>query len=196
LKELQVHDSRLSEDSHIQDSEQEHSTTSIRLDQGYDEEQFREAIRLEAFQWPRLVFPPLKKNGHVIIDGCTAQGASMSYPISIVTDILKGKIMRMTIPKSQGKQPYYDARKSGWGDIFPHPPKNKPQERQHVLKPSSHSVPGSDIGKRPSSRTTQAPRYGEIAKAVQDEQKRLQREKRRAVRQSTWEDLGDPDNMS
>lgn len=103
----------------------------------------------------------------------------------------------MTIPKSQGKQPYYDARKSDWGDIFPHPPKNKPQERQHVLKPGSHSVPGSDIGKRSSSRTMEAPKYAEIAK---DEQKRLQRVlqrgKRRAARQSTWEDLGDPDNMS
>lgn len=40
-----------------------------------------------------------------------------------------GKIMRMTIPKSQGKQPYYDARKSSWGDMFPHEPKNKPQQR-------------------------------------------------------------------
>lgn len=37
--------------------------------------------------------------------------------------------MRITIPKSQGKQPYYDARKSSWGDIFPHPPKNTPHER-------------------------------------------------------------------
>lgn len=58
--------------------------------------------------------------------------------------------MRMTVPKSQGKQPFYDARKSSWGDIFPHPPKNKPQERQHVLKPGSANVPGSDIGKRRS----------------------------------------------
>lgn len=37
--------------------------------------------------------------------------------------------MRMTIPRSQGKQPFYDARKSSWGDIFPHEPKNRPQER-------------------------------------------------------------------
>ena len=28
------------------------------------------------------------------------------------------------IPKSQGKQEYYDARKSAWGDLFPHDPKN------------------------------------------------------------------------
>jgi ribosomal protein RSM22 (predicted rRNA methylase) len=42
--------------------------------------------------------------------------------------------MRMTIPRSQGKQPYYDARKSGWGDIFPHPPKNSAQERHLAPK--------------------------------------------------------------
>jgi ribosomal protein RSM22 (predicted rRNA methylase) len=40
-----------------------------------------------------------------------------------------GKIMRLTIPKSQGKQEFYDARKSSWGDIFPHEPKNPPHER-------------------------------------------------------------------
>lgn len=28
------------------------------------------------------------------------------------------------IPRSQGKQEYYDARKSTWGDLFPHDPKN------------------------------------------------------------------------
>ena len=43
--------------------------------------------------------------------------------------------MRMTIPRSQGKQPYYDARKSSWGDIFPHQPKNPAQERD--LRPKS-----------------------------------------------------------
>lgn len=61
-----------------------------------------------------------------------------------------GKIMRMTIPRSQGKQPYYDARKSSWGDIFPHNPKNTPQVR--ISAPTnginSSELPGSDIGKR------------------------------------------------
>jgi ribosomal protein RSM22 (predicted rRNA methylase) len=31
----------------------------------------------------------------------------------------------MVIPKSQGKVPYRDARKSAWGDAFPHDSKNK-----------------------------------------------------------------------
>lgn len=36
-------------------------------------------------------------------------------------------IERHTIPKSQGKQEYYDARKVKWGDSFPHAPKNGAQ---------------------------------------------------------------------
>lgn len=31
-------------------------------------------LRQEAFGWPRLIFPPLKRSGHVILDGCTAEG--------------------------------------------------------------------------------------------------------------------------
>lgn len=34
----------------------------------------QEVLRLEAFGWPRLVFPPLKRSGHVILDSCTAEG--------------------------------------------------------------------------------------------------------------------------
>ncbi|KAF9177357.1 37S ribosomal protein S22 [Haplosporangium sp. Z 767] len=59
--------------------------------------------------WSRIVVPPLKKDGHVVIDTC---GAS-------------GYLERIIIPKSQGKVPYRDARKAMWGDLFPHQPKNK-----------------------------------------------------------------------
>jgi len=31
-------------------------------------------LRKEAYRWPRLVFPPLKKSGHIILDACTADG--------------------------------------------------------------------------------------------------------------------------
>ncbi|KAG7099840.1 hypothetical protein E1B28_001648 [Marasmius oreades] len=94
------------------------------------------AFRQESYYWPRLVFPPLKRSGHIILDSCTAEG----------------KIMRLTVPRSQGKQPYYDARKSAWGDIFPHEPKNKPQERfqPRSEKRERDGIPtkGWDIGKR------------------------------------------------
>lgn len=36
------------------------------------------ALRLEAYNWPRLIFPPLKKPGHVILDGCTPEGKSFA----------------------------------------------------------------------------------------------------------------------
>ncbi|KAH0837964.1 mitochondrial small ribosomal subunit Rsm22-domain-containing protein [Lanmaoa asiatica] len=101
------------------------------------------ALRSEAYGWPRLVFPPLKKSGHIIIDACTREG----------------KIMRLTIPKSQGKQAFYDARKSSWGDIFPHPSKNKPIERFQPTdegttskQQSIQDAKGSDIGKRSKGR--------------------------------------------
>ncbi|KAG8902132.1 37S ribosomal protein S22 [Tulasnella sp. 403] len=67
-----------------------------------------DALKRESYSWPRVVYPPLKRSGHVILDSCTSDG----------------NISRITIPKSQGKQPYYDARKASWGDIFPHEPKN------------------------------------------------------------------------
>lgn len=57
--------------------------------------------------------------------------------------------MRMTIPKSQGKQPFYDARKSSWGDIFPHEPKNTPQERYQPRGANgSPTLKGENIEKR------------------------------------------------
>ncbi len=34
----------------------------------------QDQLRNEAYQWPRLVFPPLKKSGHIILDACTSEG--------------------------------------------------------------------------------------------------------------------------
>jgi len=163
VRELQIHNEQEPTlDSHPQEVERSNHTALTYSDEQYSPEEVDEAIRLEAYQWPRLVFPPLKKSGHIILDGCTAEG----------------KIMRMTIPKSQGKQPFYDARKSNWGDIFPHPPKNKPQERHHVLKPGSVNVPGSDIGKRGSDRRHERTTYKDIAKTVREGRKRSKRDEK------------------
>ena len=51
---------------------------------------------------PRLIYPPLKRRGHVTLDVCTPAG----------------KIERWTVPKSYSKQAYRDARKSNWGDLW------------------------------------------------------------------------------
>ena len=51
---------------------------------------------------PRAIWPPLKRQGHVILDLCTPSGT----------------LERWTVPKSFGRQAFRDARKSGWGDLW------------------------------------------------------------------------------
>ncbi|EEP80694.1 predicted protein [Uncinocarpus reesii 1704] len=51
---------------------------------------------------PRILFPPIKRKGHVVMDMCTPAG----------------KIERWTVSRSFSKQGYHDARKSKWGDLW------------------------------------------------------------------------------
>lgn len=79
--------------------------------------------------------------------------------------------MRITIPKSQGKQPFYDARKSSWGDIFPHEPKNPSQEKfgpayvNFARGRDAHQPPKSDRSDRRS--------YPALAKALRERKSKL-----------------------
>ncbi|WVR04628.1 3-methyl-2-oxobutanoate hydroxymethyltransferase [Kwoniella sp. DSM 27419] len=75
-------------------------------------------MREEAYVWPRLVAPPMKRSGHVTMDACCPDG----------------NIQRLTFSKSHSKQGYHDARKSTWGDLFPHVPKASPVVRTRGLK--------------------------------------------------------------
>ncbi len=85
----------------------------------------------------------------------------------------------MTIPKSQGKQPYYDARKSSWGDIFPHEPKNPPQERHQPGRPGHTPSEGQDIGKRRHFKNnSKKASYGKLSEDI----KERRRDRRRARR--------------
>ncbi|GAA6063952.1 hypothetical protein JCM10212_004907 [Sporobolomyces blumeae] len=103
----------------------------------------------DEMEWPRMIAPPLKRSGHVILEVCAASG----------------EIERHTIPKSQGRQEYYDARKSAWGDSFPHAPKNGPQP-----SPSTSSTvatvedevgkPRNKFGGSVKARSTKAQREG------------------------------------
>ena len=36
-------------------------------------------LKAESFHWPRLVFPPLKKSGHVVMDVCAPSGMSAFF---------------------------------------------------------------------------------------------------------------------
>ncbi|KAJ2002700.1 37S ribosomal protein S22 [Coemansia thaxteri] len=65
-------------------------------------------LALEAYHWPRIILPPIKRKGHVIMDVTTK----------------KGTVERWTFTKSHNKQAYRDARKASWGDLFPHTPKS------------------------------------------------------------------------
>lgn len=55
-----------------------------------------ESLRREAYRWPRLVFPPLKRSGHVIIDACTSEGLLFQllhvpvFPVVTVVSALHG----------------------------------------------------------------------------------------------------------
>ncbi|WFD05118.1 37S ribosomal protein S22 [Malassezia vespertilionis] len=63
-----------------------------------------QALKLDAYQWPRILQTPLKKGGHVTMDAYMPSGA----------------IQRFTVAKSSGRQAYQDARKARHGDLFPH----------------------------------------------------------------------------
>lgn len=75
-------------------------------------------LREEAYAWPRQVAPSMKRSGHVVMDLCAADG----------------QIKRIRVARSHGKQEYYDARKSGWGDLYPHRPKGKEEIRDRGVR--------------------------------------------------------------
>ena len=101
--------------------------------------------------------------------------------------------MRMTVPKSQGKQPFYDARKSSWGDIFPHDPKNAAQERYQPKRAGdAETVPlkGQDIGKRSHSRKQMVKAsYGGLSNDIKEQKKRIRKERRDAHREPEFDDV-------
>jgi hypothetical protein len=50
---------------------------------GQNEDQVEQGLRKEAYMWPRVVAPPMKRAGHVILDTCFPDGASLpSLPLS------------------------------------------------------------------------------------------------------------------
>lgn len=88
-----------------------------------------EAMKIESYQWPRLVQRAIKKSGHVTFDVCSCEGS----------------IDRFTVSKSTGKQVYQDARKSNWGDAFPHVAFNEEGEDHVSIKSLITRVPSAGI---------------------------------------------------
>ena len=96
--------------------------------------------------------------------------------------------MRLTITKSQGKQAYYDARKSSWGDIFPHPPKNRALVR--FVPDGNPNMPfiGQDIGKRGDThKKRERLSYEAIADAIRENRKKSKREYALTRGSKVWE---------
>lgn len=105
--------------------------------------------------------------------------------------------MRLTIPKSQGKQAFYDARKSSWGDIFPHPSKNDPIERfqptEEGTTSKQHSMQdakGSDVGKRSKKRDRKDKIHERSYAAVDDALRKEQKARWKASRKDSESDCG------
>ena len=147
------------------------------------------ALRHEAYSWPRLVSPPIKRSGHIILDGCTPEGKTMGTLafVSYFSPSLTGRIMRMTIPKSQGKQPFYDARKSYWGDLFPHEPKNAPQVHQEPTEGKRRSTKHQYIGKG-SRGKFHIPTYAQLAMDIKNQKQEEKRARRKAAARAYDED--------
>lgn len=147
---------------------------------------------------PRMIAPPMKRSGHVILEVCAADGRSSSLPLYLaifltllLSSSFAGEIERHTIPKSQGRQAYYDARKSAWGDSFPHPPKNGPQPSpstaasamdQLALVDEMSGKPRSKFGGDVKQRGKKAEReHGKReARVLREDGKRARREKKAA----------------
>lgn len=68
-----------------------------------------ESTDLESNNWPRIIGAPMKRTKHVILDLCHSSG----------------DLQRIVVSKSEGSLIYKDARKSHWGDLWPHKPKGK-----------------------------------------------------------------------
>lgn len=45
-----------------------------------------ERLRRDAYRWARVVYPPLKRSGHVILDSCTSEGKKISAMICSFPD--------------------------------------------------------------------------------------------------------------
>jgi len=87
LIELQLHGDHEQESTHLNDdfaSAKYDPTPSC--DNGVEDsdaaqednkDRLSQSLRQEAFHWPRLIFPPLKRSGHVVLDCCAPEGKSV-----------------------------------------------------------------------------------------------------------------------
>ncbi|KAJ9110679.1 hypothetical protein QFC19_001508 [Naganishia cerealis] len=116
-------------------------------------EDMQSELRAQAYQWPRLVYPPLKRSGHVVMDTCHSSGS----------------IVRLTVAKSDTKQVYHDARKSSWGDLFPHRPRATELVRTRGIRKLNKVNPLDEESNLELADTDADMHMSEILKALEGE---------------------------
>jgi hypothetical protein len=101
IKELEVHVQGGGGALNVLPSKTKVPKQPLNPDHGLSASEVQMQLRLEAYQWPRLIFPPLKKSGHAILDACTAGGMfCLSYP-----DVLAYRIIRQNNATHRPKVP-------------------------------------------------------------------------------------------
>ena len=117
--------------------------TSALEDAGIDEHR---VMQTDAYAWPRLLRPPLKKGGHVTMDACCASG----------------DLRRFTLPRSAGRQAYQDARKALHGELYAH---MHAGSRTSTSVPASASSPDEYVRLGPDAQW-EAKTHGRVSKRV------------------------------
>ncbi|KAL6762079.1 hypothetical protein V8C86DRAFT_1778904, partial [Haematococcus lacustris] len=72
--------------------------------------------------WPRIIQPPKRKGGHVILDMCTA--ATVAGPRDACSSDGGPQIVRQTVSKARvlgrhAEPAYALAKSASWGDLWP-----------------------------------------------------------------------------
>lgn len=157
------------------------------------EDQVRQAaimpgLRKYSHSWPRLVAPPLKRQGHVSMDVCAANGL----------------LERQTFTRSMGKQAYHDSRRAFWGDIFPYSPRVKPIVRDRGIRRMSKEAvetteyvvgPDGDVVEKEPQTGPDVGKLPKETKRQKQDRKARERTERRELRHTLRKDdtptLGD-----
>ena len=93
----------------VEDDDDEFDDDDDNDEDNEDEQTLTDAVALaSAHGWGRMVRPPLKRSGHVIVDLCDAEG-QLSRQIIAKSNAWEGGV---------GKSGYKAARKSKWGDLW------------------------------------------------------------------------------
>ena len=78
ITELVIDGEHLAE-HRLEDADTAMSLALVSAESRLSQEQLEATLRAEAYRWPRLVFPPLKKSGHIILDGCNENGSCFAF---------------------------------------------------------------------------------------------------------------------